>query len=212
MPPTSPSTATAAPAGCRGRRCRRPPPATRWPSARAVRMPPTPGPARSTTASTRPPGVLAGAPGGTCATSGHGRGTATVAAGARSARTPTAPDRWGRPPSRSGHRRAGTTSRPADDRRPLVAQTSVGAPNGRLSAAGEVLVDLLDRDRALPDRGGHPLGRTVAHVADGEHPGQARLERHRPALQRPPWRRRAVVEQVGAGDDEPPTVPLDSPR
>src|SRR6266567_469514 len=76
-------------------------------------------------------------------------------------------------------------------------------------SAVEVLVDELDGDRALADRGGHPLDRPVADVADREHPGHAGLERHRRAVQGPPGRRRAVLEQVGAGDDEPPPVAPD---
>ena len=52
----------------------------------------------------------------------------------------------------------------------------VGGAIGR-----EVVVHRAHRARPLADRGGHPLQRAVAHVADREHPGHRRLERQRVA-------------------------------
>ena len=49
----------------------------------------------------------------------------------------------------------------------------------------ERAVHELDGGRALPHRRRHALHRAVAHVARGEHVGDAGLERERPALQRP---------------------------
>jgi len=49
--------------------------------------------------------------------------------------------------------------------------TGRGGPRCRLRP--EVLVDLADRHRSLPDRGGHPFDRAAAHVARREHTGLA---------------------------------------
>lgn len=80
-----------------------------------------------------------------------------------------------------------------------------------MSVLAEVVVDELDGDRALPDRGGHPLDRPVAHVAGGEDAGQAGLQRQRKAVQQPARRWPAVPKQLRAGQDEPVPVQLERP-
>src|SRR6185295_10916742 len=47
---------------------------------------------------------------------------------------------------------------------------------GAIAGVGQKLVDRRDHLRALADRGGDPLGRARAHVADREHAVAARLE------------------------------------
>jgi len=66
-----------------------------------------------------------------------------------------------------------------------------------------------DRDRTLPDRGGNPLDGAMADVAGDEHAGQAGLQQQRLPLQWPANRRATVSEEVGAGQDKPPSVPQD---
>jgi hypothetical protein len=73
----------------------------------------------------------------------------------------------------------------------------------------EVAVDQGDGGGAFADRRGHPFDRSLAHVAGGEHSGQAGFQRQwRPAggpVVAGAW------QQVRAGEDEPPLVACDSP-
>ena len=73
------------------------------------------------------------------------------------------------------------------------------------SAGGHLLkpaVGERDRHRALADRGRHALRRATSHIARCEQARQARLEGERVALERPARGTAALVEQVGAGEDE----------
>jgi hypothetical protein len=66
-------------------------------------------------------------------------------------------------------------------------------------------VDLGDDGSALPDGGGDALGRSRTHVADGEHAGQARLQRKRRAR-----RIRAIDRPRPARQDEAPGIAIDA--
>jgi hypothetical protein len=60
-------------------------------------------------------------------------------------------------------------------------------------------VDELDGDGALADGRGHALDGPVAHVAGGEHPGQAGFQEQRRAGSRPLWWLPVVGREVSAG-------------
>src|SRR5262249_45020016 len=69
----------------------------------------------------------------------------------------------------------------------------------------QVAVHEWDSDRAFPHGGGDSLDCSPADVTRGEHPGQARLKKHRMPVGVPPGIR--VVEHVLAGEDETRPVP-----
>ena len=64
---------------------------------------------------------------------------------------------------------------------------------------GEVLVDELDGDGALPDGRRHSLDGSVAHVTGGEHAGQAGLQIQRGARKRPACGQPTGTEEVTTG-------------
>ena len=64
-------------------------------------------------------------------------------------------------------------------------KSSAGAGRRRASDRRQVAVHEVDRHRALADGRGDPLHRVEPHVAGGEHPGHARLQRERRPGQRP---------------------------
>jgi hypothetical protein len=78
---------------------------------------------------------------------------------------------------------------------------------------GEVPVDELDGDGALPDGRCDALDGPVAHVTGGEHAGQAGLQEQRRARKRPACRRPTGTEEVTAGQQVASLVtPKGSPR
>ena len=89
-------------------------------------------------------------------------------------------------------------------RGPKLAEAPRRSP--RASQRGEVLVDELDGHRALPHRAGDALHRSGPDVTGGEHPGQARLEEVRVAVEGPAGRAPAVAHDGGSGRDEPRLV------
>ena len=103
-----------------------------------------------------------------------------------------------------------STSRPPSRRascsgsRPARGERRTSGQRARRARRVEQLVDLLDHDRALADRGRDPLRGVVAGVSDGEHARQAGLEHQRRPLQRP-----AALGQVRAGEHVAPVVALD---
>ena len=121
---------------------------------------------------------------------------------AETARTP-APRRPSRR-SPSGRRADGYAGAPDGEPGPRRRRRGSDRRAGLALLGVEQLVEQLDRDRALAHRGGDAAHPAVAQVAGGEHPGHARLEEERAALQRP-----GALGDVGTGHHEPLRVALD---
>jgi hypothetical protein len=73
----------------------------------------------------------------------------------------------------------------------------------------KVFVDELDGGGAFADGRGDAFDRAVADVAGGEDAGQAGLQQQRWSVQGPALGWPAVAEQVAAGEQETPLVPVD---
>src|SRR5712671_7164920 len=67
----------------------------------------------------------------------------------------------------------------------------------------------LHHDSALANTGCDALHRAVAHVADHKNAGNIRFEQAGIAIERPPFRALAIVEQIGSGQDETALIALD---
>src|SRR5438067_5797998 len=74
---------------------------------------------------------------------------------------------------------------------------------------GQILVHELNDDSAFADARGDALDRAVAHVTHDKNSGNARFKQAGIAAERPGRRPLAIVNQVGAGQDEAAIVALD---
>ena len=97
---------------------------------------------------------------------------------------------------------------------PLARRCSAGLDGPPVSPASalarlQVLEHLSHDDRSLAHGGRHPLDRVVAQVADGEHPGHARLERLEPVRRLREATRKLRLDRVRAGLHVAASVTLD---